>query len=149
MRFGVPSEWVQRETVSDDLRARGGLAYLDPIGARDTDQYEAHLIASCGELPAVETIEQLERWMTLLRAQYHNPTTEIVTFDGTQLVRSEYDVETLAGEFEHWYAYNLLAAPGWMCAVTVTTPLEQPDRGRIEAVVETIGRTLHAAAPPS
>lgn len=143
IRFAVPDDWVQRDDLGDEVRQRGGVAFLDPIGAELPQLWEAHLIASCDTLRGVTTIEQLEAIRAAQLRQYDNAVVEVLTVGGTDLVRSEYDIET-DGNVEHWYAYNLLAGPDWMCAITLVTPLKSTEREHIDAVFDSIAPTIGA-----
>jgi predicted small secreted protein len=143
IRFAVPDDWVQREDLSDEVRQRGGVAFLDPIGADIPGLWEAHLIASCDTLRGVTTIEQLEAMRAGHLRQYDNAVVEVLTVGGTDLVRSEYDIEA-DGKVEHWYAYNLLAGSDWMCAITLVTPLKPTEREHIDAVFDAMAPTIEA-----
>jgi hypothetical protein len=140
-RFAVPDDWVERDDLSDDLRQRGAVAFLDPLGADVPPLWEAHLIASCGPAHDITTVEQLEAAMVDHRAQYDNTDVRVVNVGGTDLVRSEYDIEA-DGNVEHWYAYNLLVRLELMCSITLVTPLEPGEREHIDAVFDAIAPTI-------
>lgn len=83
--------------------------------------------------------------MVAHRGQYDNVEVEVVTAGGTDLVRSEYDIESDDGDVEHWYAYNVLSEPHRMCSITLVTPLEPTERMHIGAIFDAIGVTIEPA----
>ncbi|MCI0687562.1 MAG: hypothetical protein L0Y54_10050 [Sporichthyaceae bacterium] len=149
LRLGVPADWVQFAPSSESLVERHGIVVLDAKGAEDLDDYEAHLIASCGPNPGLVDAAAVARDAPRRVGDRQHLDVSAVRRNGRQLVMVTYDDETPTGR-ERWYEYVFLARGDRLCLISLTTPLpDGPALERLELTFEQIGGTIEVLPAPS